>query len=103
MAHCVISIISDADEGLVPGCVVHAVYAHTTVTASRPARYLDPLAERLQGTLSRLRQVPQDLGEVYELVIQFIRKGGRLPMYARRIEGAGQRARRRLPCSARGP
>ena len=27
MAHCVISMILDADEGLVPGCVVHAVYA----------------------------------------------------------------------------
>ena len=27
MAHCVISVILDADLGPVPGCVVHAVYA----------------------------------------------------------------------------
>ena len=27
MAHCVISVILDSNEGLVPGCVVHAVYA----------------------------------------------------------------------------
>ena len=27
MAHCVISIVLDADEGAVPGCMVHAAYA----------------------------------------------------------------------------
>jgi hypothetical protein len=27
VAHCVISLILDADEGLVSGCVVHAAYA----------------------------------------------------------------------------
>jgi hypothetical protein len=27
VAHCVISIVLDADEGAVPGCVVHAAYA----------------------------------------------------------------------------
>jgi hypothetical protein len=48
---------------------------------------LDPLAERLQAALARLRQVPEDLGEVYELVYAFIRKGGKLPVYARWIEG----------------
>ena len=53
------------------------------------AEILDPLTERLQAALGRLRQVPQDLGEVYELVIEFIRKGGKLPVYARWIEGAG--------------
>ena len=37
----------------------------------------------------RLRQVPQDLGEVYQLVYEFIRKGGKLPVMARWIEGAG--------------
>jgi hypothetical protein len=30
VAHCVISLILDADEGLVPGCVVHAAYAPCT-------------------------------------------------------------------------
>jgi hypothetical protein len=51
------------------------------------AEILDPLAGRLRVALERLRQVPQDLGEVYELVYEFIRKGGKLPVYARWIEG----------------
>jgi len=50
---------------------------------------LDPLTERLQAALARLRQVPEDLGEVYELVYAFIRKGGKLPVHARWIEGQG--------------
>jgi hypothetical protein len=52
---------------------------------------LDPLTERLQGSLARLRQVSVDLGEVYELIYAFIRKGGKLPAYARWIEGQGAR------------
>jgi hypothetical protein len=55
------------------------------------AEVLDPLSQRLQAALGRLQQVPQDLGEVYELVYQFIRKGGKLPIYARWIEGGGVR------------
>jgi hypothetical protein len=51
---------------------------------------LGPLAGRLAAALDKLRQVPQDLGEVYELVYEFIRKGGKLPVYARWIEGEGQ-------------
>ena len=51
------------------------------------AEILDPLAGRLRAALDRLRQVPEDLGEVYELVYEFIRKGGKLPVYARWIEG----------------
>ena len=56
------------------------------------ADLLGPLAERLQRALERLRAVPQDLGEVYELVYEFIRRGGKLPVFARWIEGAGTRA-----------
>ena len=48
---------------------------------------LDPLAGRLRTALGRLRQVPEDLAEVYELVYEFIRKGGKLSVYARWIEG----------------
>ncbi len=51
------------------------------------AGILDPLAGRLRLALERLRQVPQDLGEVYQLVYEFIRKGGKLPVYGRWIEG----------------
>jgi hypothetical protein len=32
---------------------------------------------------------PQDLGEVYELVYEFIRKGGKLPVYGRWMKGKG--------------
>jgi hypothetical protein len=52
------------------------------------ADILCPLAERLARTLARLRTVPQDLGEVYELIYQFVRSGGKLPRYGRWIEGA---------------
>ncbi|MFZ0270317.1 MAG: hypothetical protein WAL34_00580, partial [Acidobacteriaceae bacterium] len=55
------------------------------------AEILDPLAQRLKAALSRLQQVPQDLGEVYELVYQFIRKGGKLPVCGRWIEGGKAR------------
>jgi len=52
------------------------------------AEVLDKLAQRLQAALDRLQQVPYGLGEVCELVYQFIRKGGKLPVYARWIQGA---------------
>jgi hypothetical protein len=52
------------------------------------ADILGPLAERLTRALTRLRTVPQNLGEVYELIYQFVRAGGKLPRYARWIEGA---------------
>jgi hypothetical protein len=53
---------------------------------------LAPLAQRLRQAVGHLRQVPEDLGEVYQLVYEFIRKGGKLPVFARWIEGAGTRA-----------
>ncbi len=52
------------------------------------ADILDPLAERGARALTQLRTVPQDLGEVYELIYEFVRAGGKLPRYARWIEGA---------------
>ena len=52
------------------------------------ADLLDPLAERLARALGQLRAVPQDLGEVYELIYEFVRSGGKLPRYGRWIEGA---------------
>jgi hypothetical protein len=53
---------------------------------------LAPLAEHLARALARLRTVPQDLGEVYELIYEFVRSGGKLPRYARWIEGGGAHA-----------
>jgi hypothetical protein len=52
------------------------------------ADILDPLAGRLARALGQLRTVPQDLGEVYELIYEFVRSGGKLPRYGRWIEGA---------------
>jgi hypothetical protein len=37
--------------------------------------------------LQALRQVPHDLGEVYELVYAFIRRGGKMPRPGRWITG----------------
>ncbi len=51
------------------------------------ADILGPLAERLARVLAQLRTVPQDLGEVYELIYEFVRRGGKLPRHARWIEG----------------
>jgi hypothetical protein len=53
------------------------------------ADILGPLIERLARVLRQLRTVPQDLGEVYELIYEFVRSGGKLPRYARWIEGEG--------------
>jgi hypothetical protein len=53
------------------------------------AEILEPLGARLQAALQALRQVPHDLGEVYELVYEFVRGGGKLPVLARWIEGQG--------------
>jgi len=52
------------------------------------AEILDPLTRRLRVALQALRQVPHDLGEVYELVYEFIRRGGKMPRLGRWIEGA---------------
>ena len=68
-----------------------AAALHRIGLCETAAGILDPLAGRLQAALERLRQVPQDLGEVYQLVYEFIRKGGKLPVYGRWIEG--ERAR----------
>jgi hypothetical protein len=51
------------------------------------ADILDPLTRRLQAALRALRQVPHDLGEVYEVIYAFIRRGGKMPRYGRWIEG----------------
>ena len=48
---------------------------------------LDPLTRRLQAALQALRQVPHDLGEVYELIYAFIRRGGKMPHPGRWITG----------------
>jgi hypothetical protein len=48
---------------------------------------LDSLTRRLQAALQALRQVPHDLGEVYELIYAFIRRGGKMPHLGRWIEG----------------
>ena len=52
------------------------------------ADLLDPLAERVARALGQLQTVPQDLGEVYELIYEFVRSGGKLPRYGRWIEGS---------------
>jgi hypothetical protein len=51
------------------------------------AEILDSLTRRLQSALQALRQVPHDLGEVYELIYTFIRRGGKMPHLGRWIAG----------------
>jgi hypothetical protein len=52
------------------------------------AGILDPLGQRLRAALQALRQLPHDLGEVYELIYEFIRRGGQMPRAGRWIQGA---------------
>jgi hypothetical protein len=72
----------------------HADLDHITGATRRlglcedTAGILDPLTRRLQAALQALRQVPHELGEVYELVYEFIRRGGKMPRHGRWIEGA---------------
>jgi Tfp pilus assembly protein PilX len=57
-------------------------------TCEAAAEILDSLVRRLQAALRALCQVPHDLGEVYELIYAFIRRGGKMPRLGRWIEGA---------------
>jgi hypothetical protein len=52
------------------------------------ADIFDSLAEHLARALAQLRTVPQDLGEAYQLVYEFVCAGGKLPRHGRWIEGA---------------
>jgi Cytochrome C' len=77
----------DGCHGAKEGAIADAL--HRIGLCETAAEILGPLAGRLQAALSHLQHAPHDLGEAYELVYQFIRKGGKLPVYARWIEGAG--------------
>jgi hypothetical protein len=68
-----------------------AAALHRIALCEAAAEILGPLAQRLGQALGHLQCVPEDLGEVYELVYEFIRKGGKLPVFARWIEGKGTR------------
>ncbi len=75
----------DGCHGIKEAAIADAL--HRIGLCDAAAGILDPLTQRLQAALDRLRQVPEDLGEVYELVYAFIRRGGKLPVLARWIEG----------------
>ena len=62
---------------------------HRIKICEATAGILDPLAERLTTALRNLRQVPADLGEVYQLVYGFLRDGGKMPFAGRWIRGEG--------------
>ena len=49
---------------------------------------IPPSATARQSRNCSLCDVPSELGEVYQLVDAFIREGGKLPVYARWIEGS---------------
>ena len=81
----------DGCHGIKEAAIADAL--HRIAVCDAAAGILDPLAGRLAAALQKLHQVPEDLGEVYEVVYEFIRKGGRLPVLARWIEGGGPRDR----------
>jgi hypothetical protein len=53
---------------------------------------LDPVAERLRAAFARLRQIPENLGEAYQLVYEFIRKGASATCSTRRNARRGPAA-----------
>jgi hypothetical protein len=59
---------------------------------------LDELTRRLTAAMKALRRVPADLGETYELVAEFIRRGGKLTHDGRFITGEGD-----MPVGGRRP
>jgi hypothetical protein len=61
------------------------------------AGILGPLAQRLGEAPGRLRLVPENLGEICEVVFQVISKGSKLPVNARRIEAEEARESGRRP------
>ena len=79
--HSALAAIADAEARI-------ADAERRTGICEAAADILGPLAERLARALAQLRTVPQDLGEVYELIYEFVRAGGKLPRYACWIEGA---------------
>jgi hypothetical protein len=82
-----VKVECDGCHGIKEAAIQDAL--HRIETCEAAGELLDPLAERLGRALDRLRAVPQDLGEAYELVYAFIRGGGKLPVMARWIEGNG--------------
>jgi hypothetical protein len=80
----------DGCHGLKEAAIAGAL--HRIGLCDAAAAILDPLAGRLAAALQKLQQVPEDLGEAYTLVYEFIRRGGRLPVCGRWIEGEGTRA-----------
>jgi hypothetical protein len=91
-AACAMPVKDECDgcHGMKQAAIAEA--QHRIETCDAAADILYPLTQRLTAALGHLRQVPHDLGEVYELVYSFIRQGGKLPVYARWIEGGGTRA-----------
>jgi hypothetical protein len=81
----------DEAEAAVAGADDRARDARQSVAVCETAaEVLDDLAAAVKAVLTCVRRVPQDLGEVYELVHTFIRNGGRLPDYARWVEGTAR-------------
>jgi hypothetical protein len=79
----------DAAETAIAGAGQRTVDATRRIgLCEDAAEILDPLTPRLRAALQALRQVPHDLGEVYQLVYEFIRRGGKMPRLGRWIEGA---------------
>ena len=77
-----------AAEAAVAGAEARIADAERRISICEAAAdLLDPLVVGLARALAQLRTVPQDLGEVYELIYTFVRSGGRLPRYGRWIEG----------------
>jgi hypothetical protein len=63
----------DGCHGLKEAAIAAAL--HRIALCDAATEILDPLAGRLAAALQKLRQVPADLGEVYQVVYEFIRKG----------------------------
>jgi hypothetical protein len=77
-----------AAEAAVAGAEARIADAERRISICEAAAdLLDTLVVRLARALAQLRTVPQDLGEVYELIYTFVRSGGKLPRYGRWIEG----------------
>jgi enamine deaminase RidA (YjgF/YER057c/UK114 family) len=64
------------------------ISVQVATTAEAAIAVLEPFAAALVIVAARLRRVPSDLGEAYELVYAFLRSGGKLPPFARWHQGS---------------
>jgi hypothetical protein len=81
--------ISEAETAIADAEARIRTATQVMTSAEAAIAVLEPYMAALVIVAAQLRRVPSDLGERYELVYAFLRKGGKLPPFARWHQGSG--------------